>query len=88
MATGAPRGARQIVAAFAVAGPSLRNHEPHVIAVPELTEARAVWVIRYLDQDAGRPIVRTKLVVDGPPETLGDRVYEVTASGVARPGGS
>jgi hypothetical protein len=89
VATQAPRGASRIVAAFAVSGDDLRLHEPQMIAVPELTEAAAVWVIRYLDDDVGgRPVVRTKLVIDGPPESLADRVYEVTSSGVSRSGGS
>jgi len=83
-ATGAPRGGAQIVAAFAVSGSDLAAHEPQGIGTPELVDAPAVWVVRYLGRIEGRPVVRTKLVIDGPVETLSDRVYEVTSTGIAR----
>lgn len=88
-ATGAPRGGAQIVAAFAVAGSDLAEHEPQVIGTLELVNAPAVWIVRYIEADAGgRPVVRTRLVIDGALKDLAGQVYEVTSSGVSRVGAS
>jgi hypothetical protein len=82
-ATEAPNEARQILAAFAVPGGDLARYEPQAAEIPDLADAAAVWIVRYRDaSDDGRPIVRTRLVIDGPPP-LGDGVYEATSSGVS-----
>jgi hypothetical protein len=81
--TEAPLGARPILAVFALRGANLTQEEPQTEGVAELTNASAVWIVRYLDVSAdGRWIVRTKLVVDTPARDVVGRVYEPTPSGL------
>ena len=48
-ATGAPRGAAIVLAAFAVSGSAVTSFEPQAAEWSELTSAVAVWIVRYVD---------------------------------------
>ena len=79
---GRARAVRALFTIFAVSGPLLRSYEPGAQAVPALTSAKAVWIVRFLDDVAGRDVVRTKLIVDGTFVEMSANVYEATAAGV------
>jgi hypothetical protein len=74
-----------LLAAFAVPGDQVRLFEPQAADVKELTSARAVWIVRYVDDlEEGRPLAYTKLVIDGPPNRLSTGIYTPTPDGMGR----
>jgi hypothetical protein len=83
IATGAPRGAAIVLAAFAVSGSAVASFEPQAAETSALTSAAAVWIVRYVEWDSQRPVVKTKLVIDGPVESLSRFVCSPTLDGLA-----
>jgi hypothetical protein len=56
--------------------------EPQAADWSELTSAAAVWIVRYIESDAQRPVVETKLIIDGPVESLSRFVCSSTPDGL------
>jgi hypothetical protein len=74
-----------LLAAFAIPGDRVALFEPQAAGVKELTSARAVWIVRYVDDlEEGRPLAYTKLVIDGPPSGLSGWIYTPTPGGMGR----
>jgi hypothetical protein len=83
-ATRAPLGAGFVVAAFAVPGTSVASFEPQAAEASELTSAAAVWIVRYIDtNEEQRPVLKTKLIVDGPVvDSLHGSIYTPSPDGL------
>ena len=78
-------GDTHLLAVFAVPGDQVRLFEPQASDVKELTSAHAVWIVHFVDDlEEGRPLVYTKLVVDGPPTRLSNGIYVPTPDGMGR----
>ena len=45
--------------------------------------AAAVWIVRYVEWDAQRPVLKTKLLSDGPVKSLSRFVCSPTLDGLA-----
>jgi hypothetical protein len=84
VATAAPRGAGIVLAVFAVSGPAVATFEPQGAESSDVTAAAAVWIVRYVDRDGQRPVLKTKLIVDGPVGSLRGSVYVPTPDGLVR----
>jgi hypothetical protein len=84
VATGAPRGAAIVLASFAVPGPAVASFEPQAAESSELTSAAAVWIVRYVDRDGQRPVLKTKLIVDGPVDSLHGSIFIPSPDGLLR----
>lgn len=84
IATGAPRGAGIVLAAFAVSGSAVAGFEPQATEWSELTSAAAVWIVRYVESDGQRPVLKTKLIIDGPAESLGRSFFVPTPDGMVQ----
>ncbi len=85
-ATAAPRGAVIVLAAFAVSGSAVTAFEPQAAESSELTSAAAVWIVRYVDVgiEETRPVLKTKLIIDGPVTSLGRWIYIPSPDGLLR----
>ena len=74
-----------VLAAFAVSGPAVAGFEPQAAESSELTSAAAVWIVRFVDADVeGRPVLYTKLIIDGPAESLAGSIYVPSPDGLLR----
>lgn len=75
-----------MLAAFAVAGSAVASFEPQAAESNELTSATAVWIVRYVDVgiEEQRPVLKTKLIIDGPIDSLAGSVYVPTPGGLMR----
>ncbi len=82
-ATAATAGGAIVLAAFAVSGSDLMSFEPQAAESSEFTAAAAVWIVRYVEWDAERPVLKTKLIIDGPVESLRRFVCSPTLDGLA-----
>jgi hypothetical protein len=72
-----------IVAAFAVRPSALSEIEPEIAHAPELQGADIVWIVRWIAPDtAGRPILWTRITIDGDPDRLGVRSWDVMRDGL------
>jgi hypothetical protein len=70
-----------IIAVFAVPNRALSSFEPAGAGAPELT-GNAVWIVRWVDDTSGRPVVRTRLVAEDEPDHRGIGSFEVDAGGL------
>ena len=81
IATAAPRRADLVLAAFAVSGAAVAMVEPQAAESSELTSAAAVWIVRYIDAvEEERPVLKTRLIIDGPVDSLGRSLDRPSAS--------
>jgi len=83
-ATSLPAGADRILVASPIFGSLVGDYEPKASAVPALMNAKAVWLIRYLARTDNLPVVKTALVIDGPPDSLAGNVYAVTPEAIVK----
>jgi len=85
-ATGGLGGPGSVLAAFAVSGNNVVEFEPQAAESVELTSAVAVWIVRYVDVgiEETRPVLTTKLIIDGPVESLGRSIYLPSPDGLLR----
>jgi len=74
-----------IVAAFAVRTAVLSELEPAIAHAPELRGARIIWMVRWVEREkSARPVIRTRIVADRDPSSLGlNWWYDVTPVGLA-----
>jgi hypothetical protein len=86
VATGTLGGGGTVLAAFAVSGNRVVEFEPQATESSELTSATAVWLVRYLDVgiEEQRPVLKTKLIIDGPVDSLGGSIYVPSRDGLLR----
>jgi hypothetical protein len=83
VATATLGGGGTVLAAFAVSGNTVVEFEPQAAEWNELTSAAAVWIVRYVESDAQRPVLKTKLMIDRPVGSLGRFVCSPTLDGLA-----
>ena len=82
-ATRAPLGAGFVVASFAVPGATVASFEPQAAESAELTSAAAVWIVRYIDtNEETRLVLKTKLIIDGPVDTLHGSIFILSPDGL------
>jgi hypothetical protein len=85
VATGAQRGAGRVLASFPVSGSAVAGFEPQATASNELTSATAVWIVRYVDVGIDeRPVLKTKLIIDGPIDSLHGSIFIPSPAGLLR----
>jgi hypothetical protein len=73
------------IAVFARPGNAIAGYEPIAAGTPDLTSAKAVWVVRALGVDkAGRTVLVTRLIVDGSADEMRNRIYEPKSDGLGR----
>lgn len=78
-------GTPLVIAIFPVTGAEAASYEPQAAQAPEITSARAVWILRYLETvEDERPIIRTRLIIDGRPADLPRSIYVPTKDGLMR----
>ncbi len=82
----APRGSVAVLSSFAVSGAAVAGFEPQAAESAELTSATAVWIVRYIDVgiEETRPVLKTKLIIDGPVDSLGGSIYVPSPDGLLR----
>ena len=83
VATATLGGAGIVLAAFAVSGDRVVEFEPQAAEWSELTSSAAVWIVRYVEWDGQRPVLKTKLIIDRPVGSLGRFVCFPTPDGLA-----
>jgi hypothetical protein len=83
VATATLGGAGAVLAAFAVSGDRVVEFEPQAAEWSELTSSAAVWIVRYVEWDGQRPVLKTKLIIDRPVGSLGRFVCFPTLDGLA-----
>jgi hypothetical protein len=86
VATATLGGGGTVLAAFAVAGSNVTEFEPQAAESTELTSAAAVWIVRYVDVgiEETRPVLKTKLIIDGPIDSLDRSIYVPSPDGLLR----
>jgi hypothetical protein len=86
VATGGLGGSGSVIAAFAVSGTNVVEFEPQAAESRELTSAAAVWIVRYVAVgiEETRPVLKTKLIIDGPVDSLGGSIYVPSPDGLLR----
>jgi hypothetical protein len=84
VATATLGGGGTVLAAFAVSGNNVVEFEPQAAESRKLTSAAAAWIVRYVESDGQRHVLKTKLIIDGPAESLGRSFFVPTPDGMVQ----